>query len=74
VAWRQLYKFEEIQQLRFDVFDADSDFKNNESHLLDTRKQDFQGFVTCSLAEICGAAARTLTKPLQHTTRRVQGA
>lgn len=69
-----LYHFEEIQQIKFDVYDADSAFKNDKSEQLDLSKQEFQGSITCSLAEIAGSAGRTLTKPLTKPQGgRVQG-
>lgn len=36
-------------------------------------QQEHQGFMTCTLAEVCGALGRTITKPLAHTSRRVKG-
>ena len=61
-----LYKFEEIQSLKFHVYDADTNFRNDRSEQLDVNKQDYQGSMSCSLAEICGSAGRTLTRPLVH--------
>lgn len=32
-----------------------------------------QGFITCTLAEVCGTMSRTLTKPLQHPQGKAKG-
>lgn len=46
------------------MYDADTKFQNEKSELLVLEKQDFQGSMECTLAEICGSAGKTLTKPL----------
>jgi len=61
-----LYKFEEVQRIKFHVYDADTKFKNDMSENLELSNQDYQGFVSCTLAEVCGSAGRTLTRPIVH--------
>ncbi len=43
------YRFEEVQKLKFSVFDID-----NESSTLDD--DDFLGYIECSLGEVCVCA------------------
>jgi len=51
------YKFEERQQLRFDVYDSDSNSSNLEDH-------DFIGSMECSLGEVITQQGRGLTRQL----------
>jgi len=51
------YKFEERQQLRFDVYDSDSSSSNLEDH-------DFIGSMECSLGEVITQQGRGLTRQL----------
>merc|ERR1711887_491620 len=51
------YKFEERQQLRFDVYDSDSNSANLEDH-------DFIGSMECSLGEVITQQGRGLTRHL----------
>jgi len=53
------YYFESVQNLKFKVFDIDS----NSSVLSD---HDFIGEIVTSLAEICGSRGQKLAKPLVH--------
>jgi len=51
------YKFEERQQLRFDVYDSDNDSANLDEH-------DFIGSMECSLGEIITQQGKGLTRNL----------
>ena len=51
------YKFEERQQLRFDVYDSDSNSANLDDH-------DFIGSMECSLGEVITQQGRGLTRHL----------
>jgi len=61
-----VYKFEQVQSLRFMVYDVD----NATASLED---DDFIGCMTCSLAEICGSRGMQLVKPLANHKGKVNG-
>jgi len=52
------YKFEERQQMRFDVYDSDDNSSNLENH-------DFIGSMVCTLGEVVSHQGKGLTRPLQ---------
>lgn len=59
------YRFEEIQPLRFVVYDVDSNYKEKTSDKFRLEKQDFLGEVKTTLAEILASPPHVLTRPLQ---------
>ncbi|CAM9116727.1 unnamed protein product, partial [Phaeothamnion confervicola] len=58
------YRFEEVQWLRFEVFDADDAFTSADARRLDLRRQDFQGAAEAAVALIVGARGQTWISPL----------
>mmetsp|Transcript_7303 Transcript_7303/g.10878 ORF Transcript_7303/g.10878 Transcript_7303/m.10878 type:complete len:600 (-) Transcript_7303:107-1906(-) len=58
------YHFEEIQYLKFEVYDADTSFSTASSKKLSLQKQDFQGSAECALALIVGGAGQSWTSDL----------
>lgn len=59
------YKFEEVQQLMFVVYDADSDYTQKASEKLKLKKQDYLGEMHCILAEVLASPGQVLTRELQ---------
>jgi hypothetical protein len=55
------YHFEQVQRLRFSVFDID-----NASKPLNTHSQDFIGDVEVTLGDICGARGQTITREIKN--------
>ncbi|CAM9698823.1 unnamed protein product [Chrysoparadoxa australica] len=58
------YRFEEVQHLKFAVYDCDSDFSTADAKSLDLSKQDFQGSAECALALIVGGRGQQWTGQL----------
>ena len=58
------YRFEELQQLRFVVYDVD-----DRSHVDDERRQEIIGELSCSLADIV-TAGEQYTKTLRYNGER----
>ncbi|CAM9489536.1 unnamed protein product [Heterosigma akashiwo] len=59
------YHFEQVQHLKFEVYDADSSFSQaTDSARMRLPEQDFQGSAECVLAEIMGAHQQTWSRPL----------
>jgi hypothetical protein len=46
--------FEEVQRLRFQVYDMDTSFTSNETKHVNLSQQDFMGECSCALADIVG--------------------
>jgi len=59
------YHFEEVQQLRFEIYDCDSKYSSSDSKTLPLDAQDKQGNVSCTLAQIMGSRGQVLAAPLQ---------
>lgn len=59
------YHFEEIQPLRFVVYDVDSNYKEKSSDKMKLKKQDYLGEVKTTLAEILASPPHVLTRPLK---------
>ncbi|XP_062612152.1 copine-8-like [Saccostrea cucullata] len=57
------YLFEELQSIKFEIYDVDSASHNLKNH-------DFIGRMECSLGEIVGAPGGKLEKPLQGSRRK----
>eukprot|EP00903_Cladosiphon_okamuranus_P006483 g6342.t1 len=53
------FKFEEVQTLRFEVYDVDTAYTTADAKNVDPAKQDFQGAAECALAQIVGARDQT---------------
>ncbi|CAM9396399.1 unnamed protein product [Choristocarpus tenellus] len=58
------FMFEEVQKMRFEVFDVIGDFFSSDSQNLDTNKQASQGRAECALAQIMGSAGQHWSAPL----------
>mmetsp|Transcript_3269 Transcript_3269/g.4610 ORF Transcript_3269/g.4610 Transcript_3269/m.4610 type:complete len:592 (+) Transcript_3269:72-1847(+) len=52
------YHFEEMQYVRFECYDADSQFLSSDSKTLDLAKQDFQGASEVILSQMMGVQCR----------------
>ncbi|XP_061178881.1 copine-8-like [Saccostrea echinata] len=57
------YLFEELQSIKFEIYDVDSPSHNLKNH-------DFIGRMECSLGEIVGAPGGKLEKPLQGSRKK----
>lgn len=67
------YRFEEVQVLRFVVYDVDSNYKEKTSDKFNLNKQEFLGEVKTTLAEIMVSPPHVLTRPFRgslHNTER----
>ncbi|CAN0027201.1 unnamed protein product [Ectocarpus sp. 4 AP-2014] len=53
------FKFEEIQTLRFEVYDVDTAYSSSDATHIDPSKQDFQGAAECALAQVVGGRDQT---------------
>ncbi|CBJ26472.1 Copine [Ectocarpus siliculosus] len=53
------FKFEEVQTLRFEVYDVDTAYSSSDATLIDPSKQDFQGAAECVLAQVIGGRDQT---------------
>ncbi|CBJ26471.1 n/a [Ectocarpus siliculosus] len=53
------FKFEEVQTLRFEVYDVDTAYSSSDATLIDPSKQDFQGAAECALAQVVGGRDQT---------------
>ncbi|CAM9668630.1 unnamed protein product [Pylaiella littoralis] len=58
------FRFEEVQMLRFDVFDVEGSFTTSDASRLDVSQQARQGRAECALATIMGAHGQTITEAL----------
>lgn len=58
------YRFEEIQPLRFVIFDVDSNYKEKSSDKMKLQKQDYLGEMKTTLSEILASPPHVLTRPL----------
>ncbi|KAG5189453.1 Copine-domain-containing protein [Tribonema minus] len=67
------YRFEEIQYLRFEVYDADTSFSSASADQLDLSKQDEEGVAECALALIVGGAGQAWTGALTSSTNPHKG-
>ncbi|KAG0576615.1 hypothetical protein KC19_5G094200 [Ceratodon purpureus] len=63
------YRFEEIQHLRFVVYDVDSNYREKTSDKFKLEKQDYLGEVKTTLAEILASPPHVLTRQLQRGPR-----
>lgn len=63
------YRFEEIQPLRFVVYDVDSNYREMSSDKFNLKKQDFLGEMRTTLAEVLASPPHVLTRPLQAGLR-----
>lgn len=59
------YRFEEVQPLRFVVYDVDSNYKEKSSDKFKLKKQEFLGEIRTTLAEIIVSPWHVMTRPLQ---------
>ncbi|CAM9101606.1 unnamed protein product, partial [Hapterophycus canaliculatus] len=60
------FRFEEVQMLRFDVYDVEGSFTTSDASKLDVTKQgSSQGTAECALATIMGGHGQTTTEPLR---------
>ncbi|CAM9367387.1 unnamed protein product [Ascophyllum nodosum] len=53
------FKFEEVQNLIFEVYDVDTAYNSSDATHIDPSKQDFQGKTECALAQIVGGHNQT---------------
>ncbi|CAN0008814.1 unnamed protein product, partial [Ectocarpus sp. 13 AM-2016] len=53
------FKFEEVQTLRFEVYDVDTAYSSSDATHIDPSKQDFQGAAECALAQVVGGRDQT---------------
>ncbi|CAM9486288.1 unnamed protein product [Ectocarpus sp. 6 AP-2014] len=53
------FKFEEVQTLRFEVYDVDTAYSSSDATHIDPSKQDFQGAAECALAQVIGGRDQT---------------
>ncbi|CAM9882540.1 unnamed protein product, partial [Ectocarpus fasciculatus] len=53
------FKFEEVQTLRFEVYDVDTAYSSADATHIDPSKQDFQGAAECALAQVVGGRDQT---------------
>ena len=60
-TFQMQFRFEETQEVRFLILDID----NTKSNKIE--EQDVIGELYCTIAEIVGSKASTLTKPLKNT-------
>ncbi|CAM9341780.1 unnamed protein product [Scytosiphon promiscuus] len=60
------FRFEEVQMLRFEVYDVDGSFATSNTSKLAVSDQILQGTVECVLASIMGAPDQTLTGALYN--------
>lgn len=60
-----VYKFEELQLMRFEVYDADN-FTSGDASVLDLSRQDFEGYCECQLALIVGSTGQKWSGQLQN--------
>eukprot|EP00752_Nemacystus_decipiens_P010181 g9072.t3 len=58
------FRFEEVQMLRFDVYDVEGSFMTSDASRLDVNRQAIQGSAECALATVMGAHGQTTTEPL----------
>eukprot|EP00903_Cladosiphon_okamuranus_P009585 g9125.t2 len=58
------FRFEEVQMLKFDVFDVDGSFTTADASRLDVSRQASQGTAQCALATVMGAHGQMTTEPL----------
>ncbi|KAG0608958.1 hypothetical protein M758_8G146500 [Ceratodon purpureus] len=65
------YRFEEVQPLRFVVFDVDSNYKEKTSDKFKLKKQEFLGEIRTNLAEIIVSPWQKLTRPLEAGLKNV---
>eukprot|EP00904_Undaria_pinnatifida_P009983 jgi/Undpi1/6114/HiC_scaffold_20.g08599.m1 len=70
-----IFRFEEVQMLRFEVFDVAGSFNTSDASKLSVKDQSRQGTSECALATIMGAHGQTTTQaldsphlPLQRAT------
>ncbi|CAN0236864.1 unnamed protein product [Ectocarpus sp. 6 AP-2014] len=59
------FRFEEVQMLRFDVYDVEGSFTTSDASRLDVRMQASQGTAECALATIMGAHGQMSVEPLR---------
>jgi Ca2+-dependent lipid-binding protein len=67
------YHFEDVQKLRFDIYDVDSSFKTSDPRNIDIKKQDTLGSSEALLGDILRQPGSTWTGTLSEKGKTVRG-
>jgi len=70
---RLTFAFEEIQHVRFEVYDVESSFSSNDSSGLDLSRQQLLGSVETTLANVFGTHNKTWSSPLRAPSGAAAG-